>query len=71
MHKSTAAAYDVLVLADGSWPFFSLDHTAIRGYSCWKTSLFKVKALRQTISPEHCEHSKHHYWPGGENCQAL
>lgn len=71
MHKSTAAAYDVLVLADGSRPFFSRDYTAIRAYSCWKTSLFKAEALRQTISPEHCEHSKCHYWPGCENCQVL
>lgn len=35
--KSTAAACDVLVfLADGSWPFFTPDHTAKCTYGCRK-----------------------------------
>lgn len=49
MHKSTAAACDVLVfLADGSWPFFTPDHTAKCTYGCRKkktTSLFILSLL--------------------------
>lgn len=43
MHKSTAAAYDVMVLADGSWLFIPLNLTAICSYSRWKTSISKAR----------------------------
>lgn len=47
-------------------------HTAIHTKLQKKSRIFdKNRNLRQAISPQHCEHSKHHYWPDCDNCSSL
>lgn len=40
MHRGSAVVYDVLDLADGSWPFISLDHPATNVQSYWGKKWF-------------------------------